>query len=280
LKSTTIRSWGTNTLTISDADLPKIVNPDERPITVTNSSSKSRKLFSNGGTGLKLEATVPANSAPQTFQGIRGDIWGFEDPNGSGTTLVKSTTIRNWGTNTLTVTDTDFPPTGNPNDRTLTVTNGSSGTIKLYLSNLSGVWTEKETLKAGETKPVTGIVGENWGFGDPNSSGTVNIIKQTTIVALGFNVLHITDSEIPTPLPPTPTNKSVTITFKNQSSSISYIYRDGGVFNKVLIGTVGPWKSEDLNLSPGSDIAIKANGSFFTTATYRVPSKNATFSFR
>lgn len=291
IKQVTVRSWGTNSLLLTDRDFGQSVAPQplQRNITVTNYSSRVITVYTNHGSGWHVEGTVGAGSNAK-FPVSNGEGWGIDDPTQGGMNLLKEITIKSYDPKPgMTINDQDLgltppilPPPSAPKAKSLAANNRSSDDLNLYVDT-GGGYRFISNVKSGAQSNYQSFPGDAWTFDDPHKPG-INPIRRVVINAWGANVLSVNDSDFhgggikPTPPKPKPITK-VSITFNNKSINKGEVYLKKGLFSKNLLGTVGSWGAKTFSLTPGDTIVISKPGSI-KTILYRVPSSNQTYSFK
>ncbi len=220
-------------------------------IVVENTSSSDAKLYSNNGAGWNYEGTVRSGGRGQHFQTSVGESWGFADPYLSRVDIVKEVTVRNWGTNSLLLTERDFNQGAAPQplQRNISVTNYSSQAVTVYTNHGAG-WHVEGTVRAGSNAKFPVNNGESWGIDDPGLGG-MNLVKQITIKSydpLPGMTVNDQDLGLTQPiLPPPSAPKSKILTADNRSSDDLDLYVDSGggyrYISKVRAGTQGTFQS-------------------------------------
>lgn len=105
------------------------------------------------------------------------------------------------------------------------VENTSSNNATLYSNNGSGWGYEGSVRSGGRSQHFQTVVGESWGFSDPNAS-RVNIIKQVTVKSWGTNILVLSDRDLNQNVAPQPLQRNITVT--NYSSQAVTVYTNHG----------------------------------------------------
>ncbi|MEC5128809.1 hypothetical protein VSU19_18750 [Verrucomicrobiales bacterium BCK34] len=295
IKTTTVRSWGNNSLILTERDFnqPGAPQPLQRNVSITNYSSETVTVYTNQGSGWRLEGTVRAGSNA-SYPVRNGERWGIDDPGMAGLNLVKEITVKSYDPFPgMTVNDEDLgltqailPPPGAPRSKILTADNRSRDDLNLYVDS-GGGYRYISKVRSGREETFEAVQGDAWAFDDPHEPG-INPIRRVVINAWGSNVLSVSDSDFHgggggiLPIFPKPKPEplaKVSITFDNKSIHKGQIYLKNGLFSKNLLGTVGSWGQKTYSLTPGDTIVISKPGSI-KTIIYRVPSSSQTYSFK
>ena len=291
IKSVTLRGWGLNSLTLTDADLepdPGPIPPPAIPRTMTvfNKSSFDVSIYANHGQDWHREDVIPAGGS-RRFVVQAGEGWGIDDPTRRGINLVRSFTINPLNLiPAYTITDRDFGIEPEPPGRDIIAINNSRESVRLYLDEGDGFRLEG-TLRPGTRRTYSSRLGDQWAFDDPFSSG-FNEVKSMTVRAWGISTFTINDSELggsagplplPLPLPIPRPGDEVQITFKNQSMHKVEVFKKRGPFGKVYLNTIGPWGSKAFDLTPG-DAILLSRPNRPESIFYRVPGRDAFYPFK
>ncbi len=204
-------------------------------VTIQNASSDNVKLYSNSGRGWTYEGTIRAGSRAQTFHTHVGDSWGFSDPHNSRIDIIKEITVRNWGSNSLVLTERDLGHGGPPPiiQRNITITNYSSKPVDVYSDHGHG-WHSEGTVGGGTTAKFPVENGEEWGIDNPFQRG-MNLVKQLSIKPYDpLPGMTITDRELGISQPIRPVPRPKTITAINRSSDDLKLYVDEGTGYKYV----------------------------------------------
>ncbi|MDF1737990.1 MAG: hypothetical protein P1U86_02430 [Verrucomicrobiales bacterium] len=220
-------------------------------IVIENTSSSDAKLYSNTGSGWNYEGTVRSGGRGQSFQTTVGESWGFADPYLSRVDIIKTTTVRSWGTNSLVLTERDFNRGGVPQplQRNISITNYSSESVTVYTNQGNG-WHLEGTVRAGSNATYPVRNGERWGIDDPGIAG-LNLVKEITIKSYDpLPGMTVNDQDLGITqmiLPPPPAPKSKVLTADNRSNDDLNLYVDSGggyrYISKVRAGTEGTFQT-------------------------------------
>ena len=115
VKQITIKSYDPLPgMTISDQDLgltqpilPPPPAPKGKSLTADNRSSDDLNLYVDNGGGYQYIGKVRAGTQ-DAFATVPGDAWTFDDPHQPGINPIRRVVINPWGSNVLSVSDSDF----------------------------------------------------------------------------------------------------------------------------------------------------------------------------
>ncbi|MCB1233758.1 MAG: hypothetical protein KDM91_01645 [Verrucomicrobiae bacterium] len=299
VKRITVKTFGFNTLTLTNRDLgpsgggggdPGLL---ERSITVTNRASVPVDVYFDHGHGWEYEITLPSG-ASRKLAAQDGDDWGVDNPAERGVNILKSTTIKAWNpVVVLNVDDDDLGidpghrhgPGSGPRDRRLTIVNRSHHPAGVF-SNAGPGWTRKGSIDPGESLRFEIETGQEWGVGRSQGS-RVDLFKTMAPTRWGANVLAFGDEDLPEdirdhdrgwPGDRDRDGNEVTVTFENRADETAYIYQkiDPLGLRNELLTTVPRDRSVKLDLVPGMRVVVKLDGPL-PVASYTIPTSRVTY---
>ncbi|NNE92637.1 MAG: hypothetical protein HKN23_13405 [Verrucomicrobiales bacterium] len=149
-KHVTVKTLVDSTLSARDSDFHSGGGPGPGPgpgrqITLANNTSRTVSAYSDDGRGWYREGSL-SPGARRTYNAKVGEEWGFDDPGQSGVNIVRKTTVKAWGSNTLAISNGDIAP---PDPKTVSITFRNEGNETVNISLRTGPFSKKLITSVG-----------------------------------------------------------------------------------------------------------------------------------